>query len=238
MEGKESTRMEESPTSDEHPRGYTLADEELERLREKRQSGDVLDPLALDDPTGSSVERVVLRVGISVIIILVVGILLAQVACKNIRLSLVPDLSSGVTESSVDSALSNGILWGSEIVTFPSGSEVTLLDETAGVLEVTMTDESSRSIEQLTSSAQTRALALAMNAFDDENIQTVTVVVMARVSSETGLFTGSASDPLGVALEITWTRDGESATTFSSTITGFELASASKSAAEDKASAA
>ena len=36
----------------ERPHGYTLADEEMERLEEKRASVDALDPIALDDPVG------------------------------------------------------------------------------------------------------------------------------------------------------------------------------------------
>ena len=119
MEGKDSSRTEESSMHDERPHGYTLADEELERVHEKSMSGDVLDPIALDDPTGTSVERVVLRVGITVVAILVAGILLAQVACKNIRLSMVTDLGEGITQESVGSALSSGILWGGEIVVLP-----------------------------------------------------------------------------------------------------------------------
>ena len=59
-------------------------DEELERLEAKSASGDVLDPIALHDPVGQSVEKVVLRVGIAVVVVLVAGILLAQIACKNI----------------------------------------------------------------------------------------------------------------------------------------------------------
>ena len=35
MEGKDSSRTEESSMHDERPHGYTLADEELERVHEK-----------------------------------------------------------------------------------------------------------------------------------------------------------------------------------------------------------
>lgn len=220
----DSHRPEEAAQQGTHPHGYTLADAEMERLREKRESGNVLDPLALDDPKGESVERVVLRVGISVVVILVVGILLAQVACKNIRLSMVPDLSSGVTKQSVGTALANGILWGGEIVTFPGDTEVESVD--AGTLHVTMGDESARSLEQMAASAQSRATALAMNAFADETVQTVVVEVRGHVSEKTGQLSGKAGDPMQTVLTITWTRTADNPTSFSMTMDGYDLATA------------
>lgn len=222
MEGTDSHRPQEAPQQ-AHPHGYTLADAEMERLREKRESGDVLDPIALDDPKGESVERVVLRVGISVVVILVVGILLAQVACKNLRLSMVPDLSAGVTEKSVGTALSNGILWGNEIVTFPSDTKVEAIDGATGTLHVTMSDDTARSLEQMASSAQTRAMALAMNAFEDDAIQVVAVDVRGHVSQESGKLSGKASDPVQTVLTFTWARNAEDPTGFTMSLTGYDL---------------
>lgn len=223
----DSHRPGEAAQDGAHPHGYTLADAEMERLREKRESGDVLDPIALDDPKGESVERVVLRVGISVVVILVVGILLAQVACKNIRLSMVPDLSAGVTEKSVETALSNGILWGNEIVTFPSDTKVEAVDGETGTLHVTMTDESARSLEQMASSAQSRAMALAMNAFEDDAVRTVVVDVRGHVSAETGKLTGKASDPAQTVLTFTWARSADDPTGFTMSLAGYDLAASS-----------
>ena len=56
----------QQPTS-----GRTLADEEVARVAAKRASGNVLDPIALNDPVGQSVEKVILRVGVTVIVVLV-----------------------------------------------------------------------------------------------------------------------------------------------------------------------
>ena len=236
MEGKDSSRTEESSMHDERPHGYTLADEELERVHEKSMSGDVLDPIALDDPTGTSVERVVLRVGITVVAILVAGILLAQVACKNIRLSMVTDLGEGITQESVGSALSSGILWGGEIVGFPADSEVNSFDAATGTLEVTMADDSSRSVEQLLSAFQGRAMTLAMSAFEDEAVRTVIVHVTGHISAEDGSFTGKASDPMGEAVTFTWTRSDADPTSFTMTMTGYDpVAAASASALGDEA---
>lgn len=216
----------ETPQEGTHPHGYTLADAEMEHLREKREAGNVLDPLALDDPKGESVERVVLRVGISVVVILVVGILLAQVACKNIRLSMVADLSTGVTQERVEAALTRGILWGNEIVTFPSDTRVDSVDDATGTLRVAMTDDTVNSLEQMASSAQTRAMALAMNAFEDDAIQTVVIDVCGHVSGETGKLTGKAADPVQTVLTITWARNADDPTAFSMTLEGYDLAAA------------
>ncbi|MBS5451056.1 MAG: hypothetical protein KHY83_09265 [Coriobacteriia bacterium] len=218
----DSHRPEEA-SQEAHPHGYTLADAEMERLRAKRESGDVLDPLALDDPKGESVERVVMRVGITVVVILVVGILLAQVACKNIRLSMVPDLSSGVTQERVESALSNGILWGNEIVTFPGNTQVDAVDTTTGTLRVTMSDDTARSLEQMASSAQTRAMALAMNAFEDAAVQNVVVDVQGHVSAEDGKLSGKASDPMQTVLTFTWARNADDPTGFTMSLSGYDL---------------
>lgn len=223
---------EGTPQEGTHPHGYTLADAEMERLREKRQAGNVLDPLALDDPKGESVERVVLRVGISVVVILVAGILLAQVACKNIRLSMVADLSTGVTQERVESALARGILWGGEIVTFPSDTQVDPVDITTGTLRVTMTDDTVNSLEQMASSAQTRAMALAMNAFEDDAVQTVIIDVCGHVSDKTGKLTGKAADPVQTVLTITWTRDASDPTSFSMTLEGYDLTIATSGASD------
>lgn len=238
MDRNDSPRKDEPPKGDAVPHGYTLADAELEHVREKRASGDVLDPIALNDPTGVSVERVVLRVGISVVVILVVGILLAQVACKNMRLSTIPNLGEGVTQERVQTALSNGILWGGEIVDFPSGAQVSLIDANTGVLQVTMVDDSTRSLEQLSSSAQTRAMVLAMSAFQDPAIKNVSIDVRGHVSAEDGTFTGKSSDPVQSVLQITWTRDPQDPTSFSSTMSGLDLEEASASSAANALSGA
>ncbi len=225
------------PEAPHHPRGYTLADEEIERIAEKSASGDVLDPIALDDPVGQSVEKVVLRVGIAVVAVLVAGILLAQIACKNIQLSGITDFSTaGVSVETVERALGKGITWGGEIVHFPADAEVSY-DAQTGTVTVTVGDESARTAEQLAASAQARALALAMNLFRDEDVQTVTYVVRAPVSEETGMFSASAgSDAVGDALTVTWQRDSADPASYSCTVTGFDPVAASVRSGKEAAS--
>lgn len=207
-----------------HPHGYTMADEEMERLEAKRASGDVLDPIALNDPVGQSVERVILRVGVAVVAVLVVGILLAQIACKNIQLSGVTDFSETVvTGETVGSALKGGIIWGGSVVKF-SGVEDVQYDRESGTVAVRVADDGSRTFDRLVSDMQARAMALAMNLFEDETVNSVTVEVTAHADADTGVFSGKASDPVQTVLTLTWTRATEDAATFYCTMQGYDPA--------------
>lgn len=238
MDREDGTQADGTPRQGaERPHGYTLADAEMERLEEKAAEGDVLDPLALQDPVGASVERVILRVGVTVVVIIIVAILLAQVACKNIRLSTIPNFTdAGVTSQSVERALKNGIMFGGEVVTFPSESDVVGLDDDSGSLTVQMTDETSRSIDQLAAAAQGRTLALAMNAFEDDAVRSVTVETLGHASKETGEFTGASADPYQVVLTITWTRNADDPETFTCTLSGYDVKA--QAASERKAAGA
>lgn len=203
------------------PRGYTLADEEMDRLTAKSAAGNVLDPIALNDPVGQSVEKVILRVGIAVVAALVAGILLAQLACKNIQTWGIPDFSRGVTASSVESALSHGITWGGDIIRFPAADR-SAFDENSGSVQVVVTNDSSRTFEQLVSTSQVQASALAMNLFRDPTVHTVTYVVRAPVSEETGAFTTVPGSEEKDVLTIMWQRDPNNPQIFTSTVDGYD----------------
>ncbi|MEE8716976.1 MAG: hypothetical protein SOI26_10755 [Coriobacteriales bacterium] len=207
----------------EHVERKTLADEEMEHIREKREAGNALDPLALEDPTGRSVEHVVMRVGIVIILILVVGILFVQVACKNMQLSSVPNFTEGTTTSSIETALKHGTMFGGEVVSFPDNTTLESFDESTGTITICYEDDSARSIDQLLASVQSPTMALAMNAFEDPNVTTVTVKARSHVDGETGEFSGSKSDPIGDVLTITWTRDYGDPESYSCSITGYTM---------------
>lgn len=230
----QSAAPESGAQPSQHPHGYTLADEELERLEAKSASGDVLDPIALNDPVGQSVEKVVLRVGIAVVAVLVAGILLAQIACKNIQLSGIPDFSATeVSVETVERALGNGLTWGGNIVRFP-GAYDAAYDRQSGQVDVTVWVDSARTIEELAASAQTQAAALSMNLFRDAAVQSVVYSVYSPVDAETGEFSPSAgSDSMGLVLTITWVRDGGDQSSFSGTMTGFDPVATSMTAAKE-----
>lgn len=205
----------------QRPRGYKLADEEMERIAQKLEAGDVLDPIALDDPVGQSVEKVIMRVGVTVVIVLVVGLLLAQVMCKNIQVMGVPDFSEGVTVQSVEDALIHGILWGGDIVRFPEPIGAELSDDGDTVM-VTVAVDSAKSLEQLVAIAQGQATALAMNIFADADVSTVIYVVHSTVDPQTGAFDAKSSH-VDDAVTVTWRRS-ETSDTFVCSIAGFEPA--------------
>lgn len=217
------------------PRGYTMADEEMEQLEEKRMSGNVLDPIALKDPIGQSVEKVVLRVGVAVVVVLVVGILVAQVACKNIQLSGITDFSlTEVTAETVDNALRKGIVWGGEITHFPDGAHA-VFDAGEKTVTVTVENAWARTIEQVAASAEPQALALAMNLFRDEGVDRVVYTARGPVSAETGAFDSSANEGLyGDVLVITWTRNADDPSSYSCSMAGFDpVASSVKTGIEE-----
>lgn len=210
-----------SDEASKRPHGYTLADEEMDRLTAKSAAGNVLDPIALNDPVGQSVEKVILRVGIAVVAALVAGILLAQLACKNIQTWGIPDFSLGVSASSVESALDHGITWGGDIVHFPTADSLSF-DVESGTVQVVVSDDSARTFEQLVATSQSQATALAMNLFRDPAVNTVTYVVCAPVSEETGTFTTAFGSEIDQVLTITWQRDLDNPAAFSSTIEGYD----------------
>lgn len=217
----------------QHVERMTLADQEMEHIRLKSESGNVLDPLALQDPSGRSVERVVLRVGMFVILVLVLGILFVQVACKNLQLSSLPNFEQGTSQSSVETAIHNGVLWGGEIVRFPGGTEFSSIDSATGTLTLTISDDSVRSMEQALSSTQTPVMALAMNAFEDPSVKTVVAHVRAHVDEETGAITARGSESFADVLVITWQRDELDPARYHCTVDGYQ---ASPAASEDQAS--
>ena len=194
----------------EHPHGYTLADEEMERLEEKRASEDPLDPIALDDPVGMSVEKVIGRALIFVVFVAVVGILFAQVACKNIQLMSVATFNAGVSASQVEKAVTSGVSFAGQIVKFPELVSASY-DEATGAAIVVVQNDSPRTMSQLVSASQSQAFSLAMSLFDNEQVTSVsygvcsdTIVTAANTkSSSKSANADEASKPV---VTFTWTR--------------------------------
>lgn len=211
-----------SPQTAEQPQpGRTLAEEEVARVAAKRASGKALDPIALNDPVGQSVEKVILRVGVTVITVLVVGILLAQVACKGIQNWGIPDFTEGVSDATVESAMARGVSWGGEIMHFPA-ADLAAFDETDGSVTVVVVNDTARNFEQLVATSQSQAMALAFSLFQNEEVQKVTYLVEGPSDPDTGAYaTGSGNEPAGQFM-IEWVRDPESIETFTCTITGYE----------------
>ena len=225
----------------EHPHGYTLADEEMERLEEKRTSEDILDPIALDDPVGMSVEKLIGRALIFVVFVLVVGILFAQVACKNIQLMSVASFDEGVDDARVEKAVTSGVSWAGEIVKFPS-VESASFDEANGTATVVVTNDSPRTLSQLVNASQGQALTLAMSMFENDQVNKVVYSVcsntLSQVDSQTSDGPASAvhqasqdatPEPL---ISFIWQRGVDG--TYTCTLEGYDPAATTAIAAEQE----
>ena len=192
-----------------HPRGYKMSDEEMERIQRKSESADVLDPIALHDPVGLSVEKVIGRALLVVILALVVGILFAQVACKNIQLWGIPSFTSGVTSGTVEKALASGVSWAGEIVKFPE-AQACEYDEGSKSVRVVVGNTSQHTMTSLIDATQRQAFALAMSLFASDDVDRVEYVVVAPVDEGTGEYVASSSsENLAPVLSVVWFRDAD-----------------------------
>ncbi len=222
----------------EHPHGYTLADQEMERLEEKRASEDTLDPIALDDPVGMSVEKVIGRALVFVVFVLVVGILFAQVACKNIQLMSVASFDEGVDDACVEKAVTSGVSWAGEIVKFPS-MESASFDKESGTANVVVTNDSPRTLSQLVNASQSQALTLAMAMFENDEVNKVVYSVCSNTLFEAQDQTSDGpaptvgqdgqDTPAEPLISFIWQRGVDG--TYTCTLEGYDPVDASVSAA-------
>ncbi len=229
--------QEQTETTPEHPHGYTLADEEMERLEEKRAQEDALDPIALDDPVGMSVEKVIGRALIFVVFVLVVGILFAQVACKNIQLqSVVSFGGQTVSSERVEKAISSGVSFAGEIVKFPQLVSADY-DELTGHAQAVVVNDSPRTMAQLVNASQDQAFTLAMALFNNDDVKSVSYGVCSTIlapadDSSKKKQASQESDQLEPLVTFTWTRldDGS----YTCELTGYDIDTLADDGAEEE----
>ncbi len=229
--------QEQTETTPEHPHGYTLADEEMERLEEKRAQEDALDPIALDDPVGMSVEKVIGRALIFVVFVLVVGILFAQVACKNIQLQSVVSFSGQTVSSErVEKAISSGVSFAGEIVKFPQLVSADY-DELTGHAQAVVVNDSPRTMAQLVNASQDQAFTLAMALFNNDDVKSVSYGVCSTIlapadDSSKKKQASQESDQLEPLVTFTWTRldDGS----YTCELTGYDIDTLADDGAEEE----
>ena len=89
------------------------------------------------------------------------------------------NLSEAVDKASVEHAMESGVEWGNGFTQFPSTFVVEEADERTGVVEVSVTDTSSKNELDLLSNSQIQAAALATNALLNEKIDRVIYNVYA-----------------------------------------------------------
>lgn len=141
--------------------------------RTARLSAVEVDPLSGDDPSGSSVGKVMERAALIVVIGLLLVVVLTQVACGVIRRAGTAALAESADVRSVAMAMRLGVEWGDGFTQFPEDFSVQEADENTGRIEVTVVDTSSKNELECFSSSQIQASALAVNALLNPDINQV-----------------------------------------------------------------
>lgn len=242
--GHPNTRKPNEPTLEEveaifadvDETGHTNASKARhERSRRRARKAAVeIDPLSGEDPSGSNVSKVMTRAAIGVLIVLLLGVILSQVACGVARRLGTAKLAESVNVKNVANALRNGVEWGDGFTQFPSDFSVQEADENTGRIEVTVVDTSSKNEMESLSGSQIQAAALAVNALMNPNINQVIFHVNVHVDAD-GKFQQSTLfgflKPTGNVKQFAtfiWTKSATASggVNFNCTITGLDASSA------------
>lgn len=159
--------------------------------RHAKMSAVEVDPLSGDDPSGSSINKVMTRTATATIIILLLVVVLTQVSCGLIRRWGTAQLAESADVRSVASAMSNGVEWGNGFTQFPEDFSVQEADESTGRIEVSVVDTSSGSELECLASSQIQAAALAVNALLNPSIKQVIYHVDVHMDDDGNLEQGS-----------------------------------------------
>ena len=237
-------KQRDAPTPDEVEALFSNVDEtghtnaskarrEHRRRRAKKTAVDV-DPLSGEDPSGSSVGKVITRTAVGFVMILLVVVVLSQVACGVVRRAGTAQLSENADVRSVASALKNGVEWGDGFTQFPEDFSVQEADESTGRIEITVVDTSSKDELECLSGSQIQAAALSVNALLNPTINQVIYHVEVRVGDD-GKFQRSMLfgflKPTGTIKQFAtfiWTKSATSdgRFNFNCTITGLDASAA------------
>lgn len=242
--GRPNARKPNEPTLEEveaifadvDETGHTNASKARhERSRRRARKAAVeIDPLSGEDPSGSNVSKVMTRAAIGVLIVLLLGVILSQVACGVARRLGTAKLAESVNVKNVANALRNGVEWGDGFTQFPSDFSVQEADENTGRIEVTVVDTSSKNEMESLSGSQIQAAALAVNALMNPNINQVIFHVNVHVDAD-GKFQQSTLfgflKPTGNVKQFAtfiWTKSATASggVNFNCTITGLDASSA------------
>ena len=161
------------------------------RRRHAKKAAVEVDPLSGDDPSGSSISKVITRTAVGFVVILLAVVVLAQVSCGVARRAGTARLAESADVKNVASALRNGVEWGNGFTQFPEDYSVQEADENTGVIEVTVVDTSSKDELECLSGSQIQAAALSVNALLNPNINQVIYHVNVHVGDD-GKFQQSA----------------------------------------------
>lgn len=142
-------------------------------LRAEKGHGVSVDPLSGDDPSGSDVEKVITRTTVTLMLVMLAGIILTQVAFGVVRRANTTILADDASRETVGAALSGGVEWGNGFTQFPADSTIQEADQSTHRIEVTVLDITSGDALTCFSNAQIQATALSVNALLNPDIDTV-----------------------------------------------------------------
>lgn len=152
--------------------------------RRARKAAVEVDPLSGDDPSGSSVGKVMTRTAVVVVIIMLIVVVLAQVSCGLVRRAGTSQLADHVDSASVTQALRNGVEWGDGFTQFPEDYTVLEANEESGRIEVSVVDTSSKNELECLAGSQIQAAALSVNALLNPNINQVVYHVDVHIDDD------------------------------------------------------
>lgn len=187
-----------------------------DRARARR----LFDPLSSNNPSGSHAAEAITRTAGAVIIGVLLFILILQVVYGVNRRLNTANLSETADKETVSHALSSGVEWGNGFTQFPETFQVEEADEKTGVVEVSVTDTTSKNELEVLSNSQIQAAALATNALLNDKINRVVynVYVLTDRSGTyqtDGLFgLIKASGTRRAVLTFVWTKEQSEHTSY------------------------
>lgn len=157
---------------------------EVDERRRSRRTHQKVDPLSMDDPSGSKVGEAITRTALICIIGVLVFVLGMQIVYGVGRRLNTANLSERTTVETVEHAMESGVEWGNGFTQFPEEFTVEEADERTGVVEVSVVDTTSKNELELLSNSQIQAAALATNALLNDKINRVMYNVFVRVDDD------------------------------------------------------
>lgn len=165
-----------------HSNGPTAKEEH--RRRARKGVGLEVDPLSGKDPSGSNVGTVITRVAVAFVVVMLIGVVGAQMGYSFMRRASTANLSANVTTESVAAALRGGVEWGDGFTQFPDDFSVQEADEASGRVEVSVVDITSENEMEAMAGGYIQATAFSMNALLNPNIKTVIYHVDVHTNDE------------------------------------------------------
>lgn len=157
---------------------------EGDERRHSHRTHQKVDPLSMDDPSGSKVGEAITRTALICIIGVLVFVLGMQIVYGVGRRLNTANLSERTTVETVEHAMESGVEWGNGFTQFPEEFTVEEADERTGVVEVSVVDTTSKNELELLSNSQIQAAALATNALLNDKINRVMYNVFVRVDDD------------------------------------------------------